>query len=113
MAKTHISSSYAFRPFEELLLSASRQLRVIHLSGHTHWSDVYEANPQPGPIRFSRWPAQALTPSLRPLSGRVALVTVQAAAHTTFRLCKNGSGHGYAWLELTETPRLAFIRYRS
>ena len=101
------------RPFEELLVSASQRLRVIHLSGHTHWSDVYETSPAPGPIRFSRWPAQALTPTPRDLSGRVALITVQAAAHTTFGRRKNGTGHGFAWLELTETPRLSFIHYRS
>lgn len=101
------------RPFEDLLLAASGRLRVIHLSGHTHWSDVYEANPQPGPARFTRWPAQALSATPRPLSGRVSLITVQAAAHTTFRLRKNGSGHGFAWLELNEAPRLSFVRYRS
>jgi hypothetical protein len=43
----------------------------------------------------------------------VALITVQAAAHTTFGRRKNGAGHGFAWLELTETPRLSFIHYRS
>lgn len=101
------------RPFEELLVAASQRLRVIHLSGHTHWSDVYEASPQPGAIRFTRWPAQALSATPRPLSGRVSLITVQAAAHTTFRLRKNGSGHGFAWLELGDAPHLSFVQYRS
>jgi hypothetical protein len=100
------------RPFEEMLLAASNRLRVIHLSGHTHWSDVYEASPQPGPARFSRWPAHALSGSPRLLTGRVALITVQAAAHTTFRLRQNAGGHGFAWLELTDAPRLSFVRYR-
>ena len=37
--------------FEELLLAAAaRGQRVLHLAGHTHWSDVFESQPEGGAL---------------------------------------------------------------
>lgn len=103
------------RAFETVLLNHAPAMRLIHLSGHTHWNDLYEAHAKDGevPVRFVRWAPNALTPCLSPLSGRVALITTQSATHTTFPLRKNGQGYGFTWLHLDdERPRVAFQRYR-
>lgn len=103
------------RAFETVLLNQAPGMRLIHLAGHTHWSDLYEAHAKDGevPARFVRWAPNALTPCLSPLSGRVALITTQSATHTTFPLRKNGQGYGFTWLHLDdERPRVAFQRYR-
>lgn len=103
------------RAFETVLLRHAPELRLIHLSGHTHWSDLYEAHARAGeaPRRFVRWDANSLTPCLTPLRGRVSLITTQSATHTTFPLRKNGQGYGFTWLVLDErAPQVAFQRYR-
>ncbi len=100
--------------FERELLDASQSLRVLHLSGHTHWADLFEAQAPAGerPRRFHRWPANALSSCLRPLSGQVALINAQSATHTTFHLRRNGQGYGYVWLSLDESaPQVAFVRF--
>lgn len=102
------------RAFERELLDASQRLRVLHLSGHTHWADLFEARAPQGqrPQRFHRWPARAISPCLQPISGRASLINAQSATHTTFHLRRNAQGHGYVWLELDkDAPKVAFVRY--
>ena len=101
--------------FEGVLLDAAPELQVIHLAGHTHWSDLFEATAPPGqrPVRFHRWAADALSPCVQPLRGQVSLITTQSASHTTFPYRRNGQGYGFTWLLLGEqAPQVAFKRYR-
>lgn len=102
--------------FEDVLLAAAPALRVIHLAGHTHWSDLFEASAPPGqrPARFHRWAADALSPCAQPLRGQVSLITTQSASHTTFPYRRNGQGYGFTWLLLGEkqAPQVAFRRFR-
>lgn len=101
--------------FEQVLLDAARGLRVIHLAGHTHWSDLFEASAPSGqrPERFHRWPAQALSPCRQPLRGQVSLITTQSASHTTFPFRRNGQGYGFTWLLLGEpSQQVRFMRFR-
>lgn len=100
--------------FEDVLLDAAPELQVIHLAGHTHWSDLFEASAPPGqrPARFHRWAANALSPCTQPLRGQVSLITTQSASHTTFPYRRNGRGYGFTWLLLGEqAPQVAFKRY--
>ncbi|MCS6915279.1 MAG: metallophosphoesterase [Myxococcales bacterium] len=99
--------------FEQLLLDgAAAGLRVLHLSGHTHWADLHEARPGPRGLRFERWPARDVSPCPREIAGLAALITAQAAAHTTFAWRRNGRGHGFVRLELDgERAQVAFPRY--
>ena len=100
--------------FEHVLIDAAPGLRLIHLAGHTHWSDLFEASAQSGqrPRRFHRWPADTLGPCPQPLHGQVSLITTQSASHTTFPYRRNGKGYGFTWLLLGESmEQVAFMRF--
>ena len=100
--------------FEHVLIDAARGLRLIHLAGHTHWSDLFEASAQNGqrPQRFHRWPADTLGPCPQPLHGQVSLITTQSASHTTFPYRRNGKGYGFTWLLLGDSmEQVAFMRF--
>ncbi len=100
--------------FEHVLIDAAPGLRLIHLAGHTHWSDLFEASAQSGqrPQRFHRWPADTLGPCPQPLHGQVSLITTQSASHTTFPYRRNGKGYGFTWLLLGESrEQVAFMRF--
>ncbi len=102
---------YGNADFEGVLMeAAARGQRVLHLSGHTHWSDVFELDP---PTRqFQRWPSDALSPCPRPLRSPVALITTQAAGHSGLFSKANARGYGFALLTLGgEHPELAVFRY--
>jgi len=103
------------RAFERVLLDAAPTLQLIHLAGHTHWSDLFEAVAAKGerPERFHRWAADSLTPCPQALRGPVSLITTQSASHTTFPYRRNGQGYGFTWLLLGEPQsQVAFMRYR-
>lgn len=100
--------------FEQVLIDAARGLRLIHLAGHTHWSDLFEASASRGqrPARFHRWPADTLGPCPQPLHGQVSLITTQSASHTTFPFRRNGKGYGFTWLLLGQSrEQVAFMRF--
>lgn len=100
--------------FEHVLLDAAPSLRLIHLAGHTHWSDLFEASAPSGqrPERFHRWPADTLGPCLQPLHGQVSLITTQSASHSSFPFRRNGKGYGFTWLLLDEAmPQVSFMRF--
>ena len=101
--------------FERVLLDVAPTLQVIHLAGHTHWSDLFEAVAPKGqrPERFHRWAADSLTPCLQPLRGPVSLITTQSASHTSFPYRRNGEGYGFTWLLLGKPSSLvSVLRYR-
>jgi hypothetical protein len=95
---------------EAMLLDAGASgHRVLHLAGHTHWSDVFESRPGAGGPRFERWPA--FSPCLRVVSGNVALVTTQSTSEAGFFLKTSAHGYGFTELWLDDTVRVAQHRY--
>jgi hypothetical protein len=94
---------------EQLLLdAAARGQRVLHLSGHTHWSDLFEA--QSG--RFVHWPDGTLPRTLTPIHAKAALVTTQAATHAGPWPKRSARGYGFTLLVLgDDDARIAFHRH--
>ena len=101
------------RRLEQLLVDAADQgQRVLHLAGHTHWSDVFEVHAQGSSRHFTRWPTEALTPCQKPLSSEVAIITTQAASHGGLFTKRNARGYGFAMLTMgTQKPEVAFHQY--
>jgi hypothetical protein len=94
--------------FEAMLLdAAARGQRVVHLAGHTHWSDVYVSGD--GPFGFARWPAPS--PCWRTIPAAVALVTTQSASQAGWPLRTSAHGHGFAELMLDDGVGVAHHRY--
>jgi hypothetical protein len=92
-----------------LLDAAASGHRVLHLAGHTHWSDVFESRLGAGGLRFERW--SALSPCPHVVSGEAALVTTQSASEAGFLVKTSGHGYGFAELWLDDTVRVAHHRY--
>jgi len=89
--------------------AARRGQRVLHLSGHTHWSDVFELDPE---CRgFIRWDPGRYALDEQAIHAPVALVTTQSATHSwPFKL----SGRGYGWSCLSlgqDATRIRFHQY--
>ncbi|MSP59748.1 MAG: metallophosphoesterase [Myxococcales bacterium] len=100
--------------FERALLDAAHAGQFsLHLAGHTHWTDVYESRlASDGELQFVRWPKGTLSPCFRPLGGRSAMVTIQAATHSGLPFKESARGWGFAWLLLgAGAPQIAFPRY--
>ncbi len=97
--------------FERLMIDGGRQgLQVLHLAGHTHWSDVFDLVPRGKRMSFLPW--RDASPCLRPLLGSVGIVTTQAAAHAGVSGKKNARGYGYSLIELGgEFPRVATMQH--
>jgi Icc-related predicted phosphoesterase len=87
--------------------SAQAGFRVLHLSGHTHWSDVFEDD---GQGAFVRWDRKTLLGGQHEVVGRAALVNAQSATHTTFPGSTHGRGYGFVWLVLREGNPLVQMR---
>jgi hypothetical protein len=85
---------------------------VLHLAGHTHWSDVFEARPtDKGPIDFTRWPPVAPEQPVE-IVGRAAMVTTQSASHSGVTMRPNARGWGFTLLTLDGgDPVVEFRRY--
>jgi hypothetical protein len=99
--------------FERLLLQAAeRGQRVLHLAGHTHWSDLFEARPDGAALKFVRWPDDTANGVLQAIRGKAALVTTQAASHAGITLKPSARGFGFTFLVLGDgAPRVAFYRH--
>lgn len=99
--------------FDQVLLdAAARGQQVIHLTGHTHWSDVFEVQRGERGMQFSRWPFKALSACSRTLGSDVAIITTQAASHSGLYAKQNARGYGFSLLTLGEgRPELAVFRY--
>lgn len=91
------------RELEELLLAAAtRQQRVLHISGHTHWSDVFVALRSGQGMEFSRWAHDKLF-CPRSLDGTVAMVNAPSATVITFPTIHHGRNFGFVELHLDDT----------
>jgi hypothetical protein len=97
--------------FERLMIDGGRRgLQVLHLAGHTHWSDVFDLVPKGKRQSFLPW--RDLSPCLRPLRGSVGLVTTQAAAHAGVSGKKNARGYGFSLIELGgDVPKVATVQH--
>jgi Icc-related predicted phosphoesterase len=91
-----------------MLRAARRGQRVLHLSGHTHWSDVFEVEHH----QFRRWDHSRLDDSPRPIEGAAALINTQSATHAGLPGRRNARGHGFATLALgSAAPVLQLHRF--
>jgi hypothetical protein len=97
------------REFEQLLLEAAGLgQRVVHLAGHTHWSDLFEAVEVAGRLDFRRRTVLPMESS--PLQGRAAIINTQSATHPGVVSKVNGHGFGFAVVDLDSDG--AAVRYR-
>jgi alkaline phosphatase D len=93
------SMVYGAKALESLLLKArARDQRVIHLSGHTHWSDVFEATGD----EFDRWPTDRLSCS-RAVRNGVAMISAPSATEVSFHTIDHGISSGFVELALGDT----------
>jgi hypothetical protein len=99
--------------FERLLLdAAARGQRVLHLAGHTHWSDLFEARDDGNGLHFVRWPDGTLPIEPTAIHARAAMVTTQAATHSGPWPKTSARGYGFTLLELGDgDARVAFHRH--
>jgi|GEM_PF-3444152 len=88
-----------------MLTTATDQFPILHVAGHTHWSDVFERGSDGN---FHRWPS--LSACNKPL-GNAALVTTQAAAHSGLPFKDNARGWGFTVINLDHTAEVAFRRF--
>lgn len=104
---------YGNAAFESALVeAAARGQRVLHLSGHTHWSDVFELDPPSQ--QFRRWPLEALSRCPKPLRSPVAFITTQSASHPGLFSKANARGYGFSLLTLGgQDPELEVFRYET
>ena len=92
--------------------AAGGGLRVLHLGGHTHWSDLFEARRgAAGQWQYELIPRAPLD-GPRPLETPAAIVTVQAATHPGLFVKESARGFGYALLRLDGVKmELEFVRH--
>jgi hypothetical protein len=97
------------RAFESLLRAAAhRGQRVLHVFGHTHWTDVFELDAEHR--RFVRWERARLAAGPQRIDGRVALVNTPSASHATVPIRRGDRGHGFTLLELRDEAVLLDVR---
>jgi len=90
------SMVHGAKALEGLLLdAAARRQRVLHLSGHTHWADVFE----PSGADFERWPTDRLACARAPRSG-VAMINAPSATEVTFHVVEHGLRSGFVEITL-------------
>ncbi len=83
---------------EQLMLkSAQRGQQVLHLAGHTHWSDLFVASDDS--TRFERVPFDRL-PCEVPLRTRASLVSAPSATRISFPTLRHGNAFGMVLLRL-------------
>jgi predicted MPP superfamily phosphohydrolase len=101
------------KALERMMLdAAARGQRVLHLSGHTHWSDLFEARSDGGELHFVRWPDGELPRTLTPVHGKALLITTQAATHAGPWPKASARGYGFTLLVLGDgDARVAFHRH--
>jgi hypothetical protein len=101
-----------------LLTAAARGQRVLHLAGHTHWDDVFEAQPVEnglggtGGLGFVRWPDGAGDGVAAAIHGKAAMVTTQAATHAGPWPKASAKGYGFTTIVLGDgDPVVLFHRH--
>ena len=99
--------------FESLLFdAAARGQRVLHLAGHTHWSDVFEVHADARGRYFARWPNERQSACPHALTSDVAIINTQAASHSGLTTKVNARGYGYSLITLAEPkPEIEFHRF--
>ena len=99
--------------FEQLLLDAAAQgQRVLHLAGHTHWNDVFAAEPEGGGLAFTRWADGTGDDKLTAIHAKAAMVTTQAATHSGPWPKQSARGFGFTYLVLGDgDAQVAFHRH--
>lgn len=107
---------YGGPAFEKMLLEAAKRgQRVLHLAGHTHWNDVFEARPdgkKDEALQFVRWDHKKLWPGAHEIVGYACLITTQSCSHSSFPQKDNARGYGFIALTLSSgDPMLDFHRY--
>lgn len=99
--------------FEKLLLAHQGSGHTaIHLSGHTHWNDLFMSAQRGGKTAFVHIEDAASTGCEREVTG-AALVNVQSATHSGLDFLRpSAAGWGFLRMRLNEgPPRIAFHRY--
>ena len=93
------------------LAGADAGLRVLHLGGHTHWSDLFEAHRTAGKWEYRLIPRAPLDGPRR-LDTPAAIVTVQSATHAGLFVKESARGFGYALLDLeADKMELQYVRH--
>jgi hypothetical protein len=102
------SMVYGAKALEGLLLdAAARRQRVLHLSGHTHWADVFEASR----ADFERWPSDRLA-CTRALRNGVAMINAPSATEVTFHVIEHGLRSGFVELMLGDSDTRVVFHLR-
>ncbi len=95
---------------EDVLLAAGAAgQRVLHLSGQTHWSDVFAQEVGPSGPRFARWPSAS--PCWRSIEAPVALINTQSSSQAGGFWKRSAHGFGFAELILDGGVRVAHHQY--
>lgn len=99
--------------FERMMLDAAAHgERVLHLAGHTHWSDVFESEPNGHGLGFVRWPDGEGDGGLTPIHGKAAIINTQAATHAGPLVKASARGYGFTFVLLGDgDARIAFHRH--
>ena len=82
---------------QSMLETAKRGQQVLHLSGHTHWSDLFVASDDSS--HFERVPFARL-PCEVPLRTRASLVNAPSATRISFPTLEHGNAFGMVLLRL-------------
>jgi len=100
---------YGSAAFEERLRrAAARGLRVFHLSGHTHWADVFEEL-EPGG-RLERWRYDDLATE-RVVRGKLVHIIAPSATFAGFRAIRHGGRAGLVVLDLDARESKVVYRF--
>jgi hypothetical protein len=102
-----VHGSAAFE--ERLRRAAAGGLRVLHLSGHTHWSDVFECV-DAGCQRFERWPFDRLG-TARAVRGNLALINAPSATFPGLPTLAHARRFGFVLLDLDGHEATVTYRY--
>ena len=102
---------FGARELERVILDdAARGQRILHLTGHTHWTEVFESAPVDGKLQFVRWQPSRIGPCPTPVHGAAAIILAQSA--TRSGLTREGRGYGWDLLTVGDgDPRIFFRRF--
>ena len=90
---------------EQLLMSAAQNgQQALHLSGHTHWSDLFVSDA--AHRAFTRVPWGALRCPVE-LTTKAALVNAPSATRISFPMLRHGNGFGMVVLHLSKDSSTA------
>lgn len=89
---------------ERLMMRAARRGQpVVHLSGHTHWSDLFVAEDSPPTVQAR---AVARLPCESNIAAAAMLVNAPSATRLSFHTVEHGRAYGFVVLKLSPQGRL-------